>query len=102
MTAVESTALPLVPPPPCVPVAGAAELTAFPTVPTPRLHGRTTLRAVLLAGLVLAFAVTCSREGLPTDRVVLLGWVLAGLAAYAATDGLHRVGRLLVDWLPLA
>jgi hypothetical protein len=102
MTAVESTALPLVPPPPCVPVAGAAELTAFATVPTPRLHGRTTLRAVLLAGLVLAFAVTCSREGLPTDRVVLLGWVLAGLAAYAATDGLHRVGRLLVDWLPLA
>jgi hypothetical protein len=51
---------------------------------------------------VLAFAVTCSREGLPTDRVVLLGWVVAGLALHALTDGVRRVGRLLADWLPLA
>jgi hypothetical protein len=60
------------------------------------------VRGVLLTALVLAFAVTCRREGLPTDRVVLLGWVLAGLGLYALTDGVRRIGRLLVDWVPLA
>jgi hypothetical protein len=55
----------------------------------------------LWAGLALAFAATCAVRGLPTDRVVLLGWVLAGLGVHAATQGARRVGRLLVDWLPL-
>ena len=40
--------------------------------------------------------------GLPTDRVVLLGWVLAGLGVHALTEGWRRVVRLLADWLPLA
>ncbi|TYP90541.1 phosphatase PAP2 family protein [Blastococcus xanthinilyticus] len=57
--------------------------------------------AVLWAGLLVAFAVTCAARGLPTDRVVLLGWVLAGLAVSAATQGWRRVVRLLTDWLPL-
>jgi hypothetical protein len=52
--------------------------------------------------LVAALAITCLETGLPTDRIVLLGWVFAGLAVHAVTDGLWRVGRLLADWLPLA
>jgi PAP2 superfamily len=56
---------------------------------------------VLRGGLVVAFALTCAARGLPTDRVVLLGWVLAGLAVHAATQGWRRVLRLLADWLPL-
>ncbi|RBY86666.1 phosphoesterase PA-phosphatase [Blastococcus sp. TBT05-19] len=56
---------------------------------------------VLWAGLLVAFAATCAVRGLPTDRVVLLGWVLAGLGVHAATQGPRRLGRLLLDWLPL-
>ncbi|MCW2700940.1 MAG: putative Phosphoesterase, PA-phosphatase related, partial [Blastococcus sp.] len=59
-------------------------------------------RRVLWTGLVLCFVLTCLRNGLPTDRVVLLGWVLGGLAVHAAADGPRRVARLLADWLPLA
>ncbi|MGY1826524.1 phosphatase PAP2 family protein [Blastococcus sp. SYSU DS0541] len=55
----------------------------------------------LWGGLLVAFALTCAARGLPTDRVVLLGWVLAGLAVHAATQGWRRVLRLLADWLPL-
>ncbi|MGY1741915.1 MULTISPECIES: phosphatase PAP2 family protein [unclassified Blastococcus] len=70
------------------------------TGPAPGSHGRL-LPAVLWAALGSAFAGTCAVHGLPTDRVVLLGWVLAGLAVHAATGGLRRLGRLLGDWLPL-
>lgn len=74
-----------------------------PPVPgTPGATARAVVRGVLLLGLTLAFVVTCSRVGLPTDRVVLLGWVVAGLAVFAVTDGVRRFGRLLADWLPLA
>lgn len=73
-----------------------------PPVPASTPRGVVGLaRAVLVTGLVLAFAATCLLQGLPTDRVVLLGWVLAGLAVHALTDGVRRVGRLLADWLPL-
>jgi hypothetical protein len=41
-------------------------------------------------------------DGLPTDRVVLLGWGLGGLVAHAAVDGWRRLLRLLVEWLPVA
>jgi hypothetical protein len=54
------------------------------------------------AGLVLSFVGTSLVAGLPTDRVVLLGWILAGLVLHAVTDSWRRVGRLLADWLPLA
>ncbi|RZU32199.1 phosphatase PAP2 family protein [Blastococcus saxobsidens] len=66
-----------------------------------RRVGPAWLPVTLWAGLALAFAATCAVRGLPTDRVVLLGWVLAGLCVHAATQGARRVGRLLADWLPL-
>jgi hypothetical protein len=70
--------------------------------PVSRLRAsRRLVRWVLGGALVVAFAITCLETGLPTDRVVLFGWVLAGLTVHAVTAGVHRVGRLLVDWLPL-
>ena len=59
------------------------------------------VRWLLFIALGTAFAATCLVRGLPTDRVVLLGWVLAGLALCAVGDGIRRLGRLLADWLPL-
>ena len=68
----------------------------------PRL-GRRTVRLLLWTGARRWRSSAPVRSyGLPTDRVVLLGWVLAGLAVHAAADGWRRVGRLLADWLPLA
>ncbi|MCW2682622.1 MAG: putative Phosphoesterase, PA-phosphatase related [Blastococcus sp.] len=59
------------------------------------------VRWLLFIALGTAFGATCLIRGLPTDRVVLLGWVLAGLALCALGDGVRRVGRLLADWFPL-
>jgi hypothetical protein len=99
MTAVESTAPPRPLPSPRPPLPEGGDGATAPT--GTRLAARL-LRWVLLTALAVAFVVTCRRVGLPTDRVVLLGWVLAGLGVCAVTDGLRRVGLLLVDWLPLA
>jgi hypothetical protein len=71
-------------------------------VPAPNSGRRRLIRAVLWAGLLLGFGTMCATTGLPTDRIVLLGWVLAGLAVHAGTEGWRQVGRLLVDWVPLA
>jgi hypothetical protein len=60
------------------------------------------VRILLWAGPALAFVTTCAVNGLPTDRVVLLGWALTGLVAYAAADGWRRIVRLLAEWLPVA
>lgn len=60
------------------------------------------MRLLLWTGLALAFVTVCAVRGLPTDRVVLLGWVLTGLMAHAAVDGWRRVVRLLAEWLPVA
>jgi hypothetical protein len=84
-----------------------APTTAPPPAPNPPAdlvpaRVRVVLPRVLWAGLVAAFAATCWSTGLPTDRVVLLGWVLAGLFVHAAARGWRPVGRLLADWLPLA
>ena len=57
--------------------------------------------AALWTALAAAFAATCAVRGLPTDRVVLLGWVLAGLGVHATTQGPRRLARLVADWLPL-
>ena len=46
----------------------------------------------------LAFVTTVVVNGMPTDRVVLLGWVLTGLVAHAAVDGWRRILRLLAEW----
>ncbi len=101
MTAVDSTALTRAIPSPRQPLSGPLGPVAVPAA-APRLHAsRRLVRWVLGTVLVAAFGITCLETGLPTDRVVLLGWVLAGLAVHALTDGFRRVGRLLVDWLPL-
>ena len=104
MTAVDSTALSRAIPSPRAPLEGSSGPVARPVpVAAPGGGGsRRLIRWVLWAGLAVAFAVTCLERGLPTDRIVLLGWVLAGLAVHAVTDGLRRVARLLIDWLPLA
>jgi hypothetical protein len=63
---------------------------------------RLRVRGLLCGGLTAAFVVVCLVTGLPTDRVSILAWVLAGLGVHAATGGWRRLGRLLADWLPLA
>jgi hypothetical protein len=60
------------------------------------------VRVALWTALGCAFLSVCLVDGLPTDRVVLLGWVLGGLVAHAAVDGWRRLLRLLVEWLPVA
>ena len=103
MTAVDPRTLTRAIPSPRQPLSGPVGPIAVPApVAASRRHGsRRLVRWVLGAVLVAAFAITCFENGLPTDRIVLLGWVLAGLAVHAVTDGLRRVGKLLVDWLPL-
>jgi hypothetical protein len=105
MTAVDSPALARAIPSPRVPLTGpldGAGVDAVTAAVAPAATGRRRLvRAVLGSGLALSFLATCLIEGLPTDRVILLGWVLAGLALHAVTDGVRRVVRLLADWLPL-
>ena len=83
-------------PTPAVPVVTA------PVAPAPGRPAARALRWALWSGLAAAFVGTALLRGLPTDRVVLLGWVVAGLTVHAAVDGWRRVGRLLADWLPLA
>jgi hypothetical protein len=60
------------------------------------------LRRLAWVGVPVAFVVSALVTGLPTDRVVLLGWVVAGLVVHAVADGGRRVVRLLADWVPLA
>jgi hypothetical protein len=101
MTVVEPAVLPAAIPSPRAPLdqrSAAPAASSATTVPRTR---RLLVRRLLGLGLALAFLGTCVVHGLPTDRVVLLGWVLAGLAVYAVADGVRRLGRLLADWLPL-
>ncbi|HEV7189171.1 MAG TPA: phosphatase PAP2 family protein [Blastococcus sp.] len=86
-----------------------AEPTALlPALPAPaerlaaRRSWRTPVRIALWSLLTLGFLAVCAVDGLPTDRVVLLGWGFTGLAAHAAVDGWRRAVRLLVEWLPVA
>ncbi|WP_346618920.1 phosphatase PAP2 family protein [Blastococcus montanus] len=83
------------------PVSALAPAPPGPGLPAGRRAPARFLIAALWGGLLLAFVLTCVVRGLPTDRVVLLGWVLAGLGIHAATQGRGRLGGLLVDWLPL-
>jgi len=102
MTVVESAALTAAIPSPRAPVDGTPGDAVRPPYGTASAgRGRLLLRRVLSLALLAAFAVTCLTEGLPTDRVVLLGWVVAGLALYALADGVRRLGRLIADWFPL-
>lgn len=102
MTVVEPAALTAAIPSPRTPVHDlGGEVRAGSPVAAPSRARRLLARRVLSLLLAGAFAGTCVVHGLPTDRVVLLGWVLAGLAVYAVADGVRRLGRLLADWLPL-
>jgi hypothetical protein len=102
MTVAEPTALTAAIPTPGTPLLSLeGEVRGGSPAATPSWDRRTLVRRLLALGLALAFLATCLVRGLPTDRVVLLGWVLGGLALYAAADGVRRLGRLLADWLPL-
>jgi hypothetical protein len=80
-----------------------SSVSSAPTVTpgAPRAERHRVLRRVLSAGLLAVFVATCLATGLPTDRLVLLGWVLAGLALQSLGRGWGRLVRLLVDWVPL-
>ena len=102
MTEGESTALTAAIPSPRTPQPSwGAEVRAGSPPAAPSRGRRLLARRAPAVALALAFLGTCLVQGLPTDRVVLLGWVLAGLALCAVADGVRRLGRLLADWLPL-
>ncbi|MCZ2818188.1 phosphatase PAP2 family protein [Modestobacter sp. VKM Ac-2984] len=68
-------------------------------VPADRYRGA---RLLGTGGLLATFLATCVVTGLPTDRLVLLGWVVAVLAVQSLGRGWPALLRLLADWLPLA
>ena len=102
MTVVESTAITAAIPSrrTPLPVAGRASAPGDPAGAPDRRRVRA-VRWLLGCLLLASFAGTCLVVGLPTDRVVLLGWVVGGLALYAVVDGLRPLLRLTADWLPL-
>jgi len=69
--------------------------------PARRRRSAVLVRRLLWAALLVGFVVTCVRTGLPTDRVSLLGWVLAGLVVSCVGRGRRALLRLATDWLPL-
>jgi hypothetical protein len=75
--------------------------TGTPASPAVPGAGNRVLRRLLSAGLAVAFVATCVVTGLPTDRVVVLGWVLAALAVQSLGRGWPALVRLLADWVPL-
>jgi hypothetical protein len=90
VTAVEPTAPAPALLPPHIPAARVPIVSGLP------------LRVLAWGVLGAVFVATTLVTGLPTDRVVLLGWVIGGLVLHAAVDGWRRLARLLADWLPLA
>ncbi|MEI4271377.1 phosphatase PAP2 family protein [Klenkia sp. LSe6-5] len=59
------------------------------------------LRAGLSTLHAAALAALCVVNGVPTDRLSVLLWVLAGLACRCAGRGWRSGVRLLADWVPL-
>ena len=59
------------------------------------------LRWALTGALLVAFGATVLVTGMPTDRLVLLGWVLAALGLQSVGRGWRSLVRLLTDWVPL-
>jgi len=82
-------------------VISAGTTTSLAAAPVPRADRHRTSRRLSSAGLLTAFAATCLVTGLPTDRLVLLGWVLGVLAVQSVGRGWRSFGRLLTDWVPL-
>jgi hypothetical protein len=79
-------------------VAGTAAAAAVPGALADRYRRP---RRVLSALLLAAFLTTCGTLGLPTDRVVLICWVVAALAVRSIGRGWSALARLLADWVPL-
>ena len=77
---------------------GPAAAVAVPGAPADRYRR---LRRVLTAALLAAFLTTCATLGLPTDRVVLICWVVVTLAVRSLGRGWSALARLLADWVPL-
>lgn len=71
----------------------------LPAAPVPA-RGRW-VRNALSAVHLLALAALVVVQGLPTDRLSGLLWVLAGLACRCVGRGWRSGVRLLVDWVPL-
>jgi PAP2 superfamily len=82
-------------------VTGTATSAPAGTVPAGGADRHRPLRRLLTAGLLAAFVATCVLTGLPTDRLVLLSWVLAALALQSVGRGWAGLVRLLLDWVPL-
>src|SRR4051794_8223055 len=82
-------------------VTGTATSAPAGTVPAGAADRHRLLRRLLTVGLLAAFVATCVLTGLPTDRLVLLSWVLAVLALQSVGRGWAGLVRLLVDWVPL-
>jgi hypothetical protein len=82
-------------------VTGTATSAPAGTVPAGAADRHRLLRRLLTAGLLAAFVATCVLTGLPTDRLVLLSWVLAALALQSVGRGWAGLVRLLLDWVPL-
>lgn len=82
-----------------LPATGAPSPAAVPVAPLPD-RGRW-VRAVLSAVHLAALAALCLVNGLPTDRLSILLWVLAGLACRCVGRGWRSGVRLLADWVPL-
>jgi hypothetical protein len=83
------------------PATGTATTTPPVTPPAEETVRHRVLRRLLTAGLVAVFVAICLADGLPTDRLVLLGWVLAALALQSLGRGWRALVRLLADWIPL-
>ncbi|SCX55801.1 PAP2 superfamily protein [Klenkia marina] len=59
------------------------------------------VRAGLSTVHLAAFTALCAVNGLPTDRLSILLWVLSGLGCRCAGRGWRSGVRLLADWVPL-
>ena len=80
---------------------GAGTTASRAAVPAGPADRHRLLRRLLAAGLLAVFVGTCLAVGLPTDRLVLLGWVISALAVQSLGRGWVALVRLLADWIPL-
>jgi hypothetical protein len=80
---------------------GAGTTASRAAAPAGPADGHGLLRRLLSAGLLAVFVGTCLAVGLPTDRLVLLGWVISALAVQSLGRGWVALVRLLADWIPL-
>jgi PAP2 superfamily len=80
---------------------GVATTAAAVPVPGARADRFRRPRQALSVTLLAVFLATCATCGLPTDRVVLICWVVTALAVQSLGRGWGALARLLADWVPL-